>query len=85
MAIRVARGESIDEEKAIMARVATFLIRQQWRPELCFACAEGQVIEGGWSESWSSPVIRIDYVQHAMAGLGHGGRFLDLDLDLEEE
>ncbi|MCB9565670.1 MAG: hypothetical protein H6710_00310 [Myxococcales bacterium] len=85
MAIRIARGESIDEEKAIMARVATFLIRQQWRPELCFACAEGQVIEGGWSESWSSPVIRIDYVQHAMAGLGHGGRFLDLDLDLEEE
>ena len=36
------------------------------------------MIAGGFSESLASPEIRIDYVQHCMAALGHGGRLLGL-------
>ncbi|MEZ4452425.1 MAG: hypothetical protein R3B09_23370 [Nannocystaceae bacterium] len=79
MALKEARGESIAEDQATMARVLGFLVRQQWRRELCFACAERQVIAGGFSESLASPEIRIDYVQHTMAALGHGGRLLELE------
>ncbi|MCA9657668.1 MAG: hypothetical protein KC486_04950 [Myxococcales bacterium] len=80
MAIRAADGDDLTDDRALMARVLTFLVRQQWRPELCFACDPEQVIAGGWSESLASPVIRIDYTQHCMAALGHGGRLLDLPL-----
>lgn len=78
MAIRKANGESIADDQARMKGVLTFLLRQQWRPELCFACIAEPAIAGAFSESMSSPVIRIDYVQHSMAALGHGGRLLDL-------
>jgi hypothetical protein len=35
-------------------------------------------IVGAFSEHVGSPSIRIDFVQHAMAALGHGGRALGL-------
>jgi hypothetical protein len=35
-------------------------------------------VAGGFSENMGSPHIRIDYVQHAMAAMGHGGRVLGL-------
>jgi len=78
MAIREADGESRAEDRERMTIALTFLLRQQWRPELCFACVSDPAIAGGFSESMASPVIRIDYVQHSMAALGHGGRLLDL-------
>ncbi|MEZ4381965.1 MAG: hypothetical protein R3A79_11510 [Nannocystaceae bacterium] len=78
MAIRAANGDDLSEDRARMSAVLTFLVRQQWRPELCFACDPQHPIAGGWSESLASPVIRIDYTQHCMAALGHGGRLLDL-------
>ncbi len=78
MAIRKADGQVRPEDQARMTEALTFLVRQQWRPELCFACVADPAIAGGFSESLASPVIRIDYVQHSMAALGHGGRHLDL-------
>ncbi|WP_437512083.1 hypothetical protein [Sorangium sp. So ce1099] len=78
MAVKAARGEDLARERALMERVLGFLVRQQWSPATCFACSRDVVIEGGFSESMASPRIRIDYVQHAWAALGHGGRELGL-------
>lgn len=78
MAVKAARGEDLARDRALMERVLGFLVRQQWSPATCFACSRDVVIEGGFSESMASPRIRIDYVQHAWAALGHGGRELGL-------
>ncbi|WP_437877708.1 hypothetical protein [Sorangium sp. So ce513] len=78
MAVKAARGEDLGRDRALMERVLRFLVRQQWSPATCFACSRDVVIEGGFSESMASPRIRIDYVQHAWAALGHGGRVLGL-------
>ena len=71
-----ARGEDTREQAAVLRNVLGFLLRQQWTSANCFACAPGKAAVGGFSESSASPVIRIDYVQHAMAALGHGARAL---------
>ncbi|WP_437298984.1 hypothetical protein [Sorangium sp. So ce426] len=78
MAVKEARGEDLASDQALMRRVLGFLVRQQWSPATCFACSRDVIIEGGFSESMASPRIRIDYVQHAWAALGHGGRMLGL-------
>ncbi|XXX79899.1 hypothetical protein WMF30_14100 [Sorangium sp. So ce134] len=78
MAVKEARGEDLARERALMERVLGFLVRQQWSRATCFACSRDVIIEGGFSESMASPRIRIDYVQHAWAALGHGGRMLGL-------
>ncbi|AUX40964.1 hypothetical protein SOCE26_023660 [Sorangium cellulosum] len=78
MALKEARGMDLAADRALMERVLGFLVRQQWSPATCFACSGDVVIEGGFSESMASPRIRIDYVQHAWAALGHGGRMLGL-------
>jgi hypothetical protein len=61
-----------------MQQVLTFLVEQQWSDANCFACATGQRVVGGWSESVGSLDVRIDYTQHAWAALGHGGRQIGL-------
>ncbi|WP_437592103.1 hypothetical protein [Sorangium sp. So ce1000] len=76
MAVKEARGEDLARDRARMQQVLGFLVRQQWSPATCFACSRDVIIEGGFSESMASPRIRIDYVQHAWAALGHGGRVL---------
>jgi hypothetical protein len=76
--VKRARGMDVAAERALMTRVLDFLVRQQWTRENCFACAEGAVATGGFSESSASPMIRIDYVQHAMAAIGHGSKLLGL-------
>ena len=68
-----ARGLEVEDDRLLLARVLRFLIRQQWTARSCFACAPGREALGGFSESMASPAIRIDYVQHAWAALGHGG------------
>lgn len=78
MAIRAADGERRPEDVALMERVLTFLVEQQWTYENCFACAPDHKVAGGWSESVGSLDLRIDYTQHAWAALGHGGRQLGL-------
>ena len=78
MALKEARGEDLSADRARMERVLGFLVRQQWDEVTCFACARSVTIPGAFSESMASPQIRIDYVQHAWAALGHGGRALGL-------
>lgn len=76
MSLAHARGESLDVQRESMRLVVLFLLRQQWTPASCFACAPGGTAIGGFSESMGAPEIRIDYTQHAWAALGHGGEWL---------
>jgi hypothetical protein len=76
MALKDARGVSLDGDRESMRLVMEFLLRQQWTPASCFACAPDGVALGGFSESMGAPEIRIDYTQHAWAALGHGGEWL---------
>lgn len=76
MALKHARGESLDADRESMKLVIEFLLRQQWTPSSCFACAPNSSVVGGFSESMGAPEIRIDYTQHAWAALGHGGEWL---------
>ena len=79
IALRRARGEDTTADEAAMRRALEFLVRNQWDETACFACAtEPHSMIGAFSEHMGSPEIRIDFVQHAMAGLGHGGRMLGL-------
>jgi hypothetical protein len=77
IAVRRAQGRGAAREEALLARVLQFLIRQQWTPQTCFACATPLVV-GGMSEHTHSLITRIDFAQHAWAALGHGGRTLGL-------
>jgi hypothetical protein len=72
-----ARGLETTREEARMKLVLGFLLRNQHLAEHCFACAPG--IAGSFSEHMASPLVRIDYVQHAWAALGHGARALALE------
>jgi hypothetical protein len=76
IAIKEARGEDTTEDRELMKSVIRFLLRQQWSPRTCFACAPNRTVVGGFSESASAPEIRIDYTQHAWAALGHGGDWI---------
>jgi hypothetical protein len=76
MDLMKAREMDITAEEADMKRTLQFLVAQQWQSYSCFACTTRRNIVGGFSESVGSPQIRIDYVQHALAALGHGGRML---------
>jgi hypothetical protein len=76
--IEHARGMDLGPDQAILRSALSWLIRQQWTPETCFACAANGEALGGFSEHTGSPKIRIDYVQHAMAALGHGKQALAL-------
>lgn len=76
--IEHARGMDLRADQTTLRSALRWLIRQQWTAETCFACgAHGEAI-GGFSEHTASPAIRIDYVQHAMAALGHGKQALAL-------
>jgi hypothetical protein len=76
MAVKRARGMDTTEDEARMRRVLRFLLHNQWNAQACVACTPGDFVLGGFSEHLASPHIRIDYVQHAWAALGHGGRAL---------
>jgi hypothetical protein len=78
MAIRRARDLPLDDDVKYMRLALGFLLRHQWDDVACFACSAERPIEGGFGEHMASPIIRIDYVQHAMAAMGHGGRMIDL-------
>jgi hypothetical protein len=73
-----ARGDDLTEQQSTLRSVLGFVARHQWTAENCFACGARREAIGGFSESSASPSIRIDYVQHAMAALGHGARALAL-------
>jgi hypothetical protein len=70
------RGEDSTALERSLELVLRFLLHHQWNDVSCFACSAAHPVAGGFSEHMASPVIRIDYVQHAMAGMGHTGRML---------
>jgi hypothetical protein len=78
MAVARARGAQRPEDEARMREVLAYLMQQQWTEETCFACSDTIPIPGAFSEHFGEPTIRIDYVQHALAALGHGGHVLGL-------
>jgi len=78
-----ARGLDVTEQQTTLRSVLGFVLRAQWTRDNCFACIVGGEVIGGFSETTASPKIRIDYVQHAMAALGHGARALALDSKAE--
>jgi hypothetical protein len=76
IAIKQKRGLPVAEDKAILADLVTFLLRAQWTAAGCYACKDPGLVVGGFSQQLAAPDIRIDYVQHAMSAIGHGGRLL---------
>jgi hypothetical protein len=75
LSVKKARGMDVTSDLSLLARTLGFVTRQQWDARACGTCADLSVI-GGFSESASTPAVRVDYVQHAMAALGHGGKLL---------
>lgn len=78
IAVKRARGMPLEKDREVLARALGFVLAQQWDARACFACAGSEAL-GGFSESAATPVIRVDYVQHAWAALGHGGALLELE------
>ncbi|TPV95756.1 MAG: cytochrome d ubiquinol oxidase subunit II [Myxococcales bacterium FL481] len=70
-ALADAAGENADGELAAIEPAIRFLLAQQWRREDCFACRDPAAVDGAFSQAMTLPKIRIDYVQHAWAGLHH--------------
>jgi hypothetical protein len=79
IAIKLKRGEPVEDDRALLRDVMSFLLRAQWTDSSCYACKRPELVRGGFSEHLASPKIRIDYVQHAMAALSNGARVLDLN------
>lgn len=77
ISVKKARGEDVTADLALLSSTLGFVARQQWDARACSTCADLSVI-GGFSESAVNPAVRVDYVQHAMAALGHGGKHLGL-------
>lgn len=76
LAILAADGQDDPYVRSRLELVLAFLLHQQWSTRSCFACGGERPVPGGFSEHMGSMEIRIDYVQHAMAAMGHGGRVL---------
>ncbi|MEM6990304.1 MAG: hypothetical protein AAF721_07400 [Myxococcota bacterium] len=77
-AIARFREEDSSVFETALRTTLPFVMHNQWREESCFACTTEHQVVGAFSEHMASPQIRIDYVQHAWASLGHGGRILGL-------
>ena len=78
MAVRRARGLSVDDDTRVLSEALGYLLRHQWTEQNCVYCTRKLRIPGAFSEHPGSAIIRIDYVQHSMAALAHGGRELGL-------
>jgi hypothetical protein len=76
MKLKKARGQSTADDEAVMKLVLGLLVHHQWRDVNCFMCTRKLRIPGGFSENAASPTVRIDFVQHNMAALLHGGELL---------
>lgn len=76
IAVKNARGEDWPQARQALKRAMAFILRQQWTPDNAFACQKEAL--GSFSEQTHIPEVRIDFVQHAWAGLGHGREALAL-------
>jgi hypothetical protein len=74
--IKQKRGLPVEADKALLRDLVTFLLRAQWSEAGCYACLKPAQVVGGFSQQLAAPSIRIDYVQHAMSAIGHGGKLL---------
>ncbi len=72
ISIKKARGMPVERDVAQLRDLMGFLLRAQWSEAGCYACKDPKLVVGGFSQQLASPSIRIDYVQHAMAAIGHG-------------
>lgn len=77
ISVKRARGEATEADEARLRLVLRFVAAQQWDEAACFACATPAAL-GGFSESAAATLIRVDYVQHALAALGHGAPLLGM-------
>ena len=79
-ALAIKRVRKLDRtaDEQLLRAVLGYLLRNQWTTERCWACSPRRRVLGGFSEHMASPRIRIDYVQHTWAALGHGGRQLGM-------
>jgi hypothetical protein len=78
VALKRVRGLPIEDDQATLSLVMKYLLHQQWTEDNCGVCTRKVRIPGGFSENVASPVVRIDFVQHAMAGMLHGAEELGL-------
>ena len=78
VAVKRARGLAVDEDLATLRRTMKYLLHHQWTEDNCAMCTRKLRIPGGFSENVASPIVRIDFVQHAMAGMLHGSEALEL-------
>ncbi len=76
IAVSRGRGEDTARLEGLLKGAMAFLVSAQWRRDSCFACSSRVRAAGGFSEHMASSDIRIDFVQHAWAALGHGSRAL---------
>ena len=76
MAVKQARGEDIESDRALMGKILTYLMRQPWSEVSCFGCAREPSALGGVSEHAATSVVRIDFVQHFWAAIRYGGDFV---------
>ncbi len=76
LALAEARDEDATDIREALRRALDFLLHHQWNEVNCFACEGPHPVPGAFSEHMGSPTIRIDFVQHAWAGLGHSRRAL---------
>ena len=72
-ALAVAGGHRKEAEaiRKAIERGIGFLLRSQVGPETALYCAVPQKSLGAIRESLNSPLVRIDYVQHAISALIH--------------
>lgn len=70
--IKKARGLPTQEDEETMRHVLAYLLRHQWRADNCSTCTRSLRVVGAFSEHVASPLIRIDFVQHALSALSHG-------------
>lgn len=78
IAVKRARHETTTKDEALLSLSLRYMLRNQWREDNCVTCTRSLHVPGGFSENVGSPVIRIDFVQHALAAISHGGRELGL-------
>jgi len=74
--IKRARGLDTTRDEETMRLVVEYLLRHQWRQDNCSMCTQKVRVVGAFSENFASPAVRIDFVQHAMAAMHHGGTVL---------
>ncbi len=73
MAIKKVRGLDTSDDERVMRWVLGLVVHHQYHESTCFFCTRKLHLPGGFSESAGSPVVRIDFVQHNMSALLHGG------------